>query len=340
VKNLHFYAVEDEVKKFFEKCGPVESVRIPLNAGGKSKGFAFITYEHSMSAQAAVEKLDKSTFRGRAIHVETSQLKAKGTATIIHRGSVTSMSPEREPQSTDAVMSPESNGNDIPEKSEGNAQTDSERRTARSRTIAIMNIPDTVPSARIEKLLEPYGAVKKFTLRPDHAGAIVEFVEEKSAGLAGLGLDDRDLDGSKLRIGTVPELLRQQPMNRTLRMDQTHAASKKESRKNEEVAPKSTPFASSMVPRPGLGTRRGGRGTNRGGLGFQRTGFGSGASRNQGDKVDEGGKEKSGPMNNQDFRELLLGGKKDAVDQGAQMRDTKETNVNGETTIAGKPMEH
>jgi len=204
--------------------------------------------------------------------------------------------------------------------------------TARSRTIAIMNIPDTVPSARIENLLEPYGAVKKFTLRPDHAGAIVEFVDEKSAGLAGLGLDDRDLDGSKLRIGTVPELLRQQPMNRTLRMDQAHAASKKE----KEVAATSAPFAGSIVSRPGSGTRRGRRGTNRGGLGYQRTGFGSGASR---DKVDEGGQEKSGSMSNQDFRAMLLGGKKDATGQGAEMSDAKEKNVNGETTIAGKPMQ-
>lgn len=339
VKNLHFHATEDEVKKYFERCGSVESVRIPLNAGGKSKGFAFITYEHSMSAEAAVEKLDKVTFRGRAIHVEISQLKAKGTATIIHRGSVTSMSPEREPQSAVMEMSQEANGNDVAEKSEGNAQTHSDGTTARSRTIAIMNIPDTVPSARIEKLLEPYGAVKKFTLRPDHAGAIVEFVDEKSVGFVGLGLDDRDLDGSKLRIGTVPELFRQQPMNRALRMDQAHAASKKESRKNEEIAAKSAPFASSMVSRSGLGTRRGRRGTNRGGLGFQRTGFGSGTSRNQRDRVDEGGKKKSGTMSNQDFRALLLGGKKDTTGQDAEMKDVKETNANGETAITDQSME-
>lgn len=339
VKNLHFHAAEDEVKKFFEKCGPVESVRIPLNAGGKSKGFAFVTYEHSMNAEAAVEKLDKATFRGRAIHVEISQPKAKGTATTIHRESAASMSPERESQSAVVEMSPEADGNNVAEKSEGNAQAHSDSRTARSRTIAIMNIPDTVPSARIEKLLEPYGAVKKLTLRPDHAGAIVEFVDEKSVGLAGLGLDDRDLDGSMLRIGTVPELFRQQPMNRALRMDQAHAAKKKEVHKSEEGAAKGGPFASSVVSRPGLGMRRGGRGANRGGLGFQNTGFGSGASRNQADKIGEDGKKRTGPMSNQDFRAMLLGGKRGAGDQGAKMRDVKETNTNGET-ITGEPVEH
>jgi nucleolar protein 12 len=43
VKNLPYETNEEEVYKFFEKCGPVESVRLVYNSLQKHfKGYAFI----------------------------------------------------------------------------------------------------------------------------------------------------------------------------------------------------------------------------------------------------------------------------------------------------------
>jgi squamous cell carcinoma antigen recognized by T-cells 3 len=43
-KNLHWSASEDDVKSLFSKYGTVESVRIPRNVVGKSKGFCFVVF--------------------------------------------------------------------------------------------------------------------------------------------------------------------------------------------------------------------------------------------------------------------------------------------------------
>jgi squamous cell carcinoma antigen recognized by T-cells 3 len=43
-KNIHWSASEEDVKNLFSKYGAVESVRIPRNAVGKSKGFCFIVF--------------------------------------------------------------------------------------------------------------------------------------------------------------------------------------------------------------------------------------------------------------------------------------------------------
>ena len=43
-KNVHWAASEDDIASFFSKFGNVESVRIPRNVQGKSKGFAFVVF--------------------------------------------------------------------------------------------------------------------------------------------------------------------------------------------------------------------------------------------------------------------------------------------------------
>lgn len=45
VGNVDWQATEDELKDLFKQCGEVESVRIPRNMAGKSKGAAFLTFK-------------------------------------------------------------------------------------------------------------------------------------------------------------------------------------------------------------------------------------------------------------------------------------------------------
>jgi len=157
----------------------------------------------------------------------------------------------------------------------------------RDRTIALMNIPDTVSAARIEKLCEESGALRKVTLRADHGGAIVEFAEEKSVSYATLALDGKELDGEKIIVGTVDELFKRHPKN------------------NRVVEKKKSSFAGGMVPRAAqaAGARRGGRG----GLGLKKgLGF---TRKSAADSADVDGEASAGGKSNDDFRTMLLKGK-------------------------------
>ena len=49
VMNIDWSATEEELNEAFSKYGSVEKVRIPRNAGGKSKGFAFVVFSNQVS---------------------------------------------------------------------------------------------------------------------------------------------------------------------------------------------------------------------------------------------------------------------------------------------------
>lgn len=70
VKNLAFSVGEDEIKKFFEKCGTVERVNVLKNfQTGRSKGVAFVRFTDEGALQKALG-LSGQDFEGRAIYVE------------------------------------------------------------------------------------------------------------------------------------------------------------------------------------------------------------------------------------------------------------------------------
>lgn len=319
IKNLHWDATEADVKAYFEAAGTVESVRIPRLMNGKSKGFAFIAFENAPEAQTAVEKFCDGSIKGRHFSIEISKPQERRTATTVRRESVVSGSAGSPvPSSGAAAMSPgaqeaKTNGKEVAEEGNEDEETHHSIKNTRERerTLALMNVPDTVSSARIEKLLKPYGEIKKLTVRPDNAGAIVEFAEESSVGKASLGLDSTEFEGSVIRTGKVSELLKQKPFQRELRMDQK----KKEGPKK---ASNTNPFANAMIRRPGEQRRGAGRGRGgRGGLGAQSRGL----ARREATAASTGNDEsaKSGKKTNADFRTMLLGGKK-----GADVDDSKQ----------------
>lgn len=88
-----------------------------------------------------------------------------------------------------------------------------------ARTIALLNVPDTVNDARIRALAENYGAIVKVVLRPDHQGAIIEYRDIASAGKAALGIDGHEIiPGRKLGVGSVKEMLQQPEERKTERL--------------------------------------------------------------------------------------------------------------------------
>ena len=141
-----------------------------------------------------------------------------------------------------------------------------------SRTIALLNVPDTVTSDRIRALAEPYGALVKVQLRPDHQGAILEYVDAGSTGRAGLALDGHEIEPNrKLRVSTVPEMLREKAEVKSSRIGDVP----KKKQHTASLLQPSIPIRRPAQP----GSRRGGRG----GLGVKRGGVGLSGERGTGD---------------------------------------------------------
>ena len=132
-----------------------------------------------------------------------------------------------------------------------------------SRTIALMNIPDTVNEARIRALAEPYGELVKVSLRLDHQGVILEYKDVASVGKASLALEGQEIaSGRRIGVGTVNEMKQQKGEYRSDRIAVNAVAAKKEATKLQDPAPVRRPNQS--------GARRGGKG----GLGVKRGGMG------------------------------------------------------------------
>ena len=283
VRDLDWSASEDDVGALFSKFGNVESVRIPRNLEGKSKGFAFVVFSTQEEANGALA-LKGEKYRSRTLQVEIATRNKPKRQAITHFAQIgRSMSPPSETNGTAASppgMSTSSGGQDI-------VQTVGKRQ---SRTLALMNVPDTINDRRIRTITEPYGNLVKIVLRPDHQGAVVEYMDTGSAGRASLGLEGFEIaSGRKIRIGTVPEMLRQKAETKVDRIQVGLA---------KKVSLQKTLQAQVPIRRPGQATgRRGGLG-QKGGLGF--------AALNTKDGTTQDRRSGSGSgKNNDDFRALL-----------------------------------
>ena len=178
-----------------------------------------------------------------------------------------------------------------------------------TRTIALLNVPDTVNDARIRAMAEPYGPLVKVVLRPDHQGAIIEYREVFDAGKAAMGLDGYEImPGRHLGVGTVGDMKRQKE-------EKKHDRGKREPHKHTEV-PKIMP---SGVPikrpaQPGQG-RRGGLGVKRGGPSLKESrhttdGADKAVEDNAGLESNRRGPadaKEEGPKSNADFKAMFLG---------------------------------
>lgn len=275
VRNVNWKATEDDVKRLFEEHGIVERVRIPVNDKGGSRGVAFVDFEKSEDAKKAIEALHNTPFMSRTINVELSVSKAKRTQTTVLVGSLQSASPE-----------PSANGDAmvIDGSNEDAKAVRLEEQAVKRRTIALLGIPDTVNSARINVLVAPFGTINKITLRPDHGGALVEFVNENSVGAASLALDGTDFDDKKIHTGTIGDLLAHKPELRAGKLSEV-----------KKVKEKTALITQGPVSRPG--GRRGGLG-KRTGLGFSAPKASQPEENGNGNKV--------GAKTNADFRSMFM----------------------------------
>ncbi|KAI9755274.1 MAG: hypothetical protein M4579_004339 [Chaenotheca gracillima] len=270
IANLDWTANEGDISALFSKYGNVESVRIPKNLGGKSKGIAFVVYPSKDNATAALD-LNLAKFKSRILYVSISESNPskRQAISVMPDATARSASPNTPgpAQANGSAASPASESS-----APGRSDAHPDREDIRSRTVGLLNIPDTVNDARVRALLEPYGALTKLILRPDHQGAIVEFSDTTAAGKASLGIDGFEISpGRNIKVGSVKELL---DSKSEFKSDRITVGKKKEG--NPSAKPGLGLQQTGPISRPAQpGARRGGRG----GLGIKRGGVGLGGKR-------------------------------------------------------------
>ncbi len=74
VGNLDYTVTEDDLKEAFSEFGEISSVRLVSDKfSGKSKGFGFIEMPDNSEAEAAMNALNESSFKGRDIKVNQAK---------------------------------------------------------------------------------------------------------------------------------------------------------------------------------------------------------------------------------------------------------------------------
>ena len=79
VGGLSWNTDNDGLRQAFERFGDVEDVRIVTDREtGRSRGFGFVTFNSSQSAQDAISEMDGTELDGRNIKVNEAEDKPRG----------------------------------------------------------------------------------------------------------------------------------------------------------------------------------------------------------------------------------------------------------------------
>lgn len=293
MRQLDWNVNEVEFHAIVEKIGKVEKLRIPRKLDGKSKGVGFVVFENKADADAAVEKLNRTKIRGREVIVEIAEARAKRTLTITAKDGT--------PGSRESSIAPDQA---TMARSGDTAGGEATGKNKKERTIALLNLQDTVSAPRLQKLVEQYGSIQRLSLRPDHGGAIIEFTEEKTVGLASLQLEGQELDGLKMNVGTVEELLASKPIYKGKPTSNKKTPGEGATKTGSSV----NPFGSGVVRRPRVIGSQAGR---KPGLG-SKIGKKAATDNAAADQEMTDISQPEGKKSNADFRALMMGGNSSA----------------------------
>ncbi|KUI72923.1 hypothetical protein VM1G_08235 [Cytospora mali] len=323
VTNAPQDAQEADIKALFDKYGTVERVRILTNQYGKSRGTAFVVFATKEQADSATAELDKANFRNHILKVEKSV--PKKYKPVSKAGP--SMSPSPGPSGPK-----DERGDESMLDYDGDAKP----KSGEARTFALIGIPDTINDARVRALVATHGELKKLTLRPDHGGAILEFVDAATAWKAQMSLDGIKFEGRILKTGSVSALFHEKGETRIDRIDVKPSAPAQSASKDKSKATNAMMLPPSMMARrPVLGSKGQKRGLGFGGVinKDQKAEAPSGPTTNGSESVAQAGGKKS----NADFRALLLNNrpKKDAeapkpTADGVKAEEDADTNGKGD----------
>jgi RNA recognition motif-containing protein len=89
ISNLDYTITASRLRREFENFGKVTGVVIPAEPGAKKhKGFGFVTFADSASAEEAISKMDRSKIDGRTLRVNESMPRGERPANFGRRGAI------------------------------------------------------------------------------------------------------------------------------------------------------------------------------------------------------------------------------------------------------------
>ncbi|KAM0333989.1 hypothetical protein ACHAQA_001009 [Verticillium albo-atrum] len=298
ITNLDPSATEEDIREVVSKIGAVRRVNMPRNKAGKAYGTAYVELETKELALQAVTDLNNTKFRNAIMAVALSTpLNFKRTAAVSGDRTSASPAPSRDHEGDETM---------------GDTNGDSKgptRDEIAARSIALLDIPDTVNDARIKEIVGKIPGFTSLVLQPSHGGASIEFEDAAAAGRAAMQLDGYVLDERKLRTGSINELRHAKGEMRTDKIVYGTGA-KKEAAKGQAGGGSSNSnkpsFAPSTVRRPVLG-----KGGAKRGLGFVASKGATTAPKANGaaSSTSEGDAAPPKPMrSNAEFKAMFLGG--------------------------------
>ncbi|KOC62529.1 putative RNA-binding protein 19 [Habropoda laboriosa] len=87
IRNLSYTTTEDDIRKLFEKYGPLIEVNLPIDrTTRKPKGFGTVTFLMTEHAVKAYSKLDGSIFDGRMLHLLPAKAKSNPMEELDEKG--------------------------------------------------------------------------------------------------------------------------------------------------------------------------------------------------------------------------------------------------------------
>merc|ERR1719232_1441514 len=83
IKNFGDDLTDDKLKEMFNKFGKITSYKVVMaDDAGKTKGFGFVSFEDSESAEKAVDELNGTEISGKTLYVGRAQKKAERQADL------------------------------------------------------------------------------------------------------------------------------------------------------------------------------------------------------------------------------------------------------------------
>jgi RNA recognition motif-containing protein len=70
--NLSYDVTEERLREGFSRFGAIQSINIPHNPHGRSRGYAFIEFAESAEAERAIAEMAEQIYEGRKISVAVS----------------------------------------------------------------------------------------------------------------------------------------------------------------------------------------------------------------------------------------------------------------------------
>lgn len=161
---------EDTLRKAFDPCGDIVSVRVVKDAvTNQSKGYGFVSFKSKIDAEHAMTKMQGATLGGKAIRTNWAT-----------RNKV--------PGAGDQQRSPPLNYNEVYRAASDN-----------NTTVYVANLPNSISDEKLRQTFNSYGQIQDTRIFMDKLYCFIKYGTHESAATAIVKCNGMDIDGSYIK---------------------------------------------------------------------------------------------------------------------------------------------